>query len=322
MTQELHGNLDLKLGPRELESIDSLIEGSQKICFSGEGETLMAWRSILTLLARPGTGRIFEIISSAFWPKGRLMEFLDEVDAITSSNGDYCNFRVSIDRFHGAKVKHNNLAPLIQRFLGLASGSPQTLGFRSITGEEDYVKTELNQAAESLGLAPSWTQKDELRYKFHLDGHSFGVEFKNVVWPSQSGLIDPCPLPTYISILTRRYNRSFTLGSLEYTKKSPGFDITLNPNGDVVFYGMENEVVGNISREKVDYEAIAEHFDQSKICQTMYTQSFLDFLDVAKKDPEVVDLIEKVNNPYWVIRNLEERFSGKTLEIVSQMDRL
>jgi len=271
----------------------------------------MAWKSILELLRRPGKDRIFEIITSAFWPYSRLDLFLKEVADIVRTNGDVCNLRVSVDEFHDAKVKHDNTSALLSRFLGSNEDGPLTLGFRSITGQEEYVRKKFHDATLALGKTCNWQNDDPLRHTLSIDGTNYLVEYKNVVNPNRSELLDPCPLDKYIRILEERYSRPFTLGSLEYTDKNPGFDITVNPNGDVVFYGMESAVIGNINEQLVDYSRIAEFFQSSELCRTLYRKPFSEILSVLRRDIGLRALVEEVNNPYWIIRFANERMPGK-----------
>ena len=292
-------------------SLDALISGARKICFSGEGETLMAWRSILDLLRRPGSGRVFEIITSAFWPYDRLDRFLHSVASIVRDNRDVCNIRVSVDEFHDAKVRHDNTPALLSRFLNNNVDVPLTLGFRSITGQEEYVRRKFNQAATTLGKKPKWESEDPLRHILTIGDTEFLVEFKNVVMPGKSGISDPCALDRYIEILESRYSRPFTLGSLEYTDENPGFDITVNPNGDVVFYGMESTVIGNVNAELIDYRVISKAFGTSELCQLLYRKPFSEVLSLIRQSERLGALAEEVNNPYWIVRYANERMPGE-----------
>jgi hypothetical protein len=317
MTTELHGELDLSLNEKSLKSLDKLIGNSRKICFSGEGETLMAWKSILKLLNRPGSGRTFEIITSAFWPYDRLNKFLNDVREIISANGDTCNVRVSVDEFHSAKVKHNNISKLISRFLEAGIDPHLTLGFRSITGQEEFVRGVLEAATSGLGAKAVWNSIDPLRHFLTVNSHEFQIDYKNIVSPGPSGLVDPFPLGRYIAELERRYGRPFTLGSLEYSDNNPGFDITVNPNGDVVFYGMENKPIGNVANGLFDYGVVASVFASDPLYQLLYKTPFNEILRDLRRDEEMSTLIDSVNNPYWIVRNAEGKFPGRFESLLS-----
>lgn len=277
----------------------------------------MAWRGILKLMEIPGTKRDFEIITSAHWGIGTLRKFLQKVDAILGRQYDRCRIRVSIDPFHDAKIPNQNISDLISDFLDQKYQNI-TLGFRSITGQADFVEKKLTMAINKLGLNSVIRRYGPLKSSIGASETVFSIDYKNIVNPGIVGLIDPVPLDDYVELISLRHGRSFTLGSLEYANERPGFDITINPNGDVVFYGIETVIAGNIHKEIVSYAEIERTFWGSQIAQAFYMSPFSEILTALRSDKRLAAIIAEVNNPYWITRNLEHRFPEVVFRILTE----
>jgi len=119
--------------------------------------------------------------------------------------------------------------------------------FRSITTDKDFVEKYISEELEKANLSFKLENLDTIKTKLIINSKSFFICYQSIVDPINYGIKDKYDIDTYIGFLEKKYRTDFTLGYLCAEKKL-GLDITINPNGDVLFYGIETEVIGNINR--------------------------------------------------------------------------
>ena len=83
-----------------------------------------------------------------------------------------------------------------------------------------------------------------------------------------------------------------------------GVGVTIKPSGDVYFYGIDNKLLANIHSDTVDMEFFKNIVRNNDFIKTLYTTPFLDLINIFSKNEDVKKLINDVNNPYWVIKEL------------------
>ena len=63
----------------------------------------------------------------------------------------------------------------------------------------------------------------------------------------------------YIEAIESKVNKRFTFGSLNKEPQANGLDITVKPNGGVYLYGIENQRLGNIHFDRIDWQRLVAY---------------------------------------------------------------
>lgn len=66
------------------------------------------------------------------------------------------------------------------------------------------------------------------------------IEYKNLVMPKKT-LINYLDMYAYIKLKGKKLGRPFTLGNQVNDCLDNGLDITIKPNGEIIFYGIDSE---------------------------------------------------------------------------------
>ena len=133
---------------------------------------------------------------------------------------------------------------------------------------------------------------------------TFGIEYKNHVHPYSLQSGQYLDLVGYIAAIEARYEKPFTLGSLNRGAAANGMDVTVKPNGDVHFYGAETVALGNIHTDELSWNGLAAHLRADPLAHTLYTVPFIELISRITDDPVGRNAIRRANNPYWLIKEL------------------
>lgn len=296
----------MELSIKAKQNLASLINSPdvKRISVSGEGEPLnnaKVFHEILEL--SEGDGKAFEFITSGFLPHDKLKSFYEITNALVATKRDSCNIRLSCDHHHIERIQHKPYGFSIRYF---HSDRPKglTFSFRSVDTDRAFTQNYLIDEIEKCGLSVSVESLGVLEDVLIVEGDIFGIDYKNLVHPSQctsSGYLD---LQGYIKAIEDKMDKRFTLGSLNKLPMANGIDLTVKPNGDVFFYGIENEHLGNIHVDQICWKHLAEHIDETPLVRALYTQPFSDLIGRLPVNGLAPGLIKKVNNPYWLIKEM------------------
>lgn len=306
MTKHLHRDEDLVLNDYSLKSIYNLSLQSKKVCISGEGDPLASWKNLYKILENSPKETHFELITSAYWNKSKTEVLLNEISQICESSNSTLGYRISIDQFHELEIKRDVLRILIDIFQSNKFKNI-TLQIRSITGQEKYLFRRLKDTLTITNIAYKIVQINEIEYELQSDKFTIKIQFKPTVNPIEFNYIDSWTIDKYISFLEESRNSYFHIGLLNSSIINPMFDITINPNGDIVLYGLEPYVLGNITQEVFDYELIKQKVFENDNLKDIITIRFIDIINNWRRDKNKVKLIQEVNNPFWIVRNLYNR---------------
>ena len=80
--------------------------------------------------------------------------------------------------------------------------------------------------------------------------------------------------------------------------------ITIKPNGDVYFYGIDSKILANIHFDTLDINFFKEIVKTDKLINTLYTIPFMNHMDKISINDDIEKLINNANNPYWVIKEI------------------
>jgi hypothetical protein len=106
----------------------------------------------------------------------------------------------------------------------------------------------------------------------------------------------------YIKCIEDKIGKQFTLGSLNAEEN--GLDVTIKPNGDVFLYGLEFKKLGNIHEDQISYELITDILLSNNVMRKLYEEPFRDVIFTFSDRAVIEQLIEKVNNPYWLMKEV------------------
>ncbi|MEY8200145.1 MAG: radical SAM protein [Colwellia sp.] len=275
----------------------------KRIAISGEGEPLNNIRVFHEILELSEGGKLFEFITSGFLPHEPLVSFYTKTNDIVKANGDICNIRLSSDYFHIEKIIHKPHGYSLDHWLKNRP-SNLTLSFRSIDIDREFTRNYLSGELKKLSIESVIEQEGVLEDKMIINDHSFGIDYKNLVKPTQVTKSEYLDIYGYIEAIEKKVGKSFTLGSMNKSPQNNGMDVTVKPSGDVYFYGIENIKLGNINSDTLTWESLGILANDTPLIKSLYTKPFVQLIEKIKDSDAVSKLIEKANNPYWVVKDL------------------
>jgi len=275
----------------------------KRISVSGEGEPLNNIKTFHEILGLSTGGRAFEFITSGFLPHEQLAAFYDKTNALAQANGDSCNIRLSSDSYHIEKVKHRAHGFSARYWIEHQPGALR-FSFRSVDTDRAFTRRFLLDEFTSNGVTARLSAGTTLQDELVVGDVSFGIEYKNHVHPHSLQPGQYLDLFAYIGAIEARYEKPFTLGSLNRGAVSNGMDVTIKPNGDVHFYGAETVALGNMHTDELSWPGLAARLQDDPLARRLYTVPFVDLIGKITDDPIARNAIRRANNPYWLIKEL------------------
>lgn len=83
-----------------------------------------------------------------------------------------------------------------------------------------------------------------------------------------------------------------------------GMDVTIKPDGSVLFYGVENTPAGNIHTDRLTWEALEHRVATTPVLRQLYTRPFLEVIAPLAGDDAMARLVKQANNPYWLVKQM------------------
>lgn len=295
--------MSMELSLRAIENLSSLINSPdvKRISVSGEGEPLNNVQVFHQILSLSRGGKTFEFITSGFFPHERLKTFYEHTHAQVKANGDICNIRLSSDSHHIEKIRHRPHGFSIA-YLRNRKTDGLTFSFRSVDTDRVFTQSYLVEELSRWGLDAKIERRGALEDELIVDDQTFGVDYKNLVHPALGTPPGYLDLKGYISAIEEKYLKPFTLGSINKAPLENGLDVTIKPNGDVFFYGIENECFGNIHIDEIDWKQLSQRAEHTPLIRALYTRSFIDLVGRMDDDDLTQSILTTVNNPYWVVK--------------------
>lgn len=296
-------NMDLSMKAKE--NLARLINDPavKRISVSGEGEPLNNIKTFHQILALSCGGKSFEFITSGFLRHEKMFDFYEETNRIVLKNGDKCNIRLSSDSHHVERIKwraHGFSLDYLRRY------HPAGLGFsfRSIDIDRDFTRRYLLDELAAWGIEARIETRNLLEDLLVTDKDQFSIDYKNLVHPASgtpSGYLD---LSGYVAAIEAKINKRFTFGSLNKKPQANGMDVTVKPDGSVYLYGIETRSLGNIHVDQLDWQRMSIWLRNDPLAKTLYTQPLTELLVRLEDNEQLRSCIEKVNNPYWLVKEL------------------
>lgn len=296
-------NMELSMMARK--NLTELINAPEvkRISISGEGEPLNNAKVFHEILGLSEGGKSFEFITSGFYPHDQMAEFYDKTNRVVLANGDTCNIRLSVDSHHIEKVKwraHGFTLDLLRRrrLQGLS------FSFRSIDIDRDFTREYLKSELACWGLETAIESLSVLEDLMMVNGDCFSIDYKNLVHPAPETAPGYLDMLGYIKAIESKINKPFTFGSLNKLPQANGLDVTIKPNGDIYLYGIENQCLGNIHFDQVDWRRLVDHVRETPLARVLYTQPLTELLVRSDNIDLLRSVITKANNPYWLVKEL------------------
>ena len=316
----LHRNhrneINLSITNNVRSRLKKFINDSKKVGISGEGEPLNNQNCIFDILSLGHGGKKFDLITSTDVPSETLNSFIDKAIMITTENNNTLRLRISVDRFHCNRNQEKNISLLFKRLLMTNNTNHNLeLAFRSITTDVDFVKKYLNSIVQGIGGYAEWIYRDALGYLMRIDLNNIEVDFQSIIKPRESNMKDIFTVEEYILLLEKRFKRPFTFGNME-TEGKPGLDVTIRPNGDIVFYGLECEKIGNIYQDDTNYNNVEQFIENSPFYRSFILTPFKNIIYTLRKNGQFSKMIDEINNPYWIVREIYNVHPEEIKEIV------
>lgn len=277
----------------------------KRISISGEGEPLNNLEVFHEILNLSGGGKRFEFITSGFFPHAKMVDFYDETNRIVSAKKDTCNIRLSADSHHIEKIKWRAHG-LSLDYLRRHQPSGLTFSFRSIDTDRNYTRRYLTEELHQWGIDAHINEIGPLEDMLVVSQEHFGIDYKNLVHSTigtPKGYLD---MLGYIAAIEAKVRKQFTFGSLNQAPQTNGMDVTIKPNGDIYLYGIETKSLGNIHFSQLDWESLQALLLNDPLARTLYTRPLTDLLCQLGNPDLVHSITSRVNNPYWLIKELSK----------------
>ena len=291
--------IDLELDRRARSSLSALINADDidVVTISGEGEPFSYFEGVKRVLSLSHGGRDIHILTKGLKVRE---EHLRELERIAHERGDSYVIRLSMDRGHAEKIPFHHYRSLFRMMRSSCLG----FAVRSVFEDRHLVRDTIGELLDGDCVPFVFESPNPLDDKFITRSDVIAVTYKAFVHPHKVGVIPELDMWGYVREIEKTCNRPFTLGHLRAVGAQPGLDITVKPTGDVVFYGAEFRSFGDIHNDQPSIESLLAARETHPWLKALYRRPFLDCITSLCGDPEVERLVREVNNPYWVIREL------------------
>lgn len=297
--------MSMELSTLARENLAGLINtpSVKRISISGEGEPLNNVKVFHEILGLSNGGKRFEFITSGFFPHPKMAEFYDETDRIVTANGDTCNIRLSADSHHIEKIKWRAHGFSLC-YLQSREPSGLSFSFRSIDTDRKFTRQYLTQELRHWGMEADITELGPLEDVLLVGEQRFGIDYKNLVHPAAGTPKGYLDMQGYITAIEAKVNKHFTFGSLNQPPQANGMDVTIKPNGDMYLYGIETQRLGNLHFDRLDWQRLQACLLRNPLARALYTQPLTELLSRLDNTDLLRSIITRVNNPYWLVKEL------------------
>lgn len=296
---------NMELSDQAIDNLRTLINTPdvKRISISGEGEPLNNIKVFHQIIQLSDGGKAFEFITSGFFPHNELSKFYEKTNNILMSNGDTCNIRLSSDSYHIERIKHRPHGFSLQYW---RDHTPKALSFsfRSIDTDRTFTRDYLLSELQRWSITGLIEHCGILEDRLIVEDYAFGIDYKNLVHPSESAPVGYLDLHGYVNAIEAKTTKRFTLGSQNTPPMQNGMDLTIKPNGEVHFYGIENIAMGNIHVDQFNWKRLEERITETPLIHHLYSRPFMDMINNLSESEVAQNLIRKTNNPYWLIKEL------------------
>lgn len=311
--------MSLHLNRISSENIHRLINhpGTDCIFISGEGEPFSNEFTLKQILNLSKGGKKFQIVTNGLWEKSSVPERFHELNRIAQKNDDQYTVRLSIDSYHSHKI---GLECYKQFFDFIESSSDEvpnvSLAIRGLVEDKSYIRKLISKIILKLKINHELREISILEDELSIKNTTIHINYKNLVNPYILGRCNPFKLGDYIIAIEKKCKKTFTLGNLNTIKGNKGLNLTIKPDGDIFFYGAEIHPYGNVFTDRLGIKRFTKIVNENPLIKTLYTFPFYDLINKLRKNPELSNRIDEINNPYWIIKGLYKTHKEEICKII------
>lgn len=272
---------------------------------SGEGEPFNNEKTIVDILSLSTGGNNFQIVTNGSWFNGLAEKRLDKYMSLAAEKGDEYSLRLSIDSYHSEKMPFERY----KKFFEIASkgnfGDSFSLCIRSVAEDKLFMKEFLNEVLSSNNISYKLVDEGPLDQSLLFANNSIPIVYKNLVNPikkNEYSMID------YLNALEEKFQKPFTMGNMKSSCADKGLDFTVKPNGNVFYFGIEVEPIGNILHDNIPIESLEAEVNGNGLVNRLYALPFKNIVSELNSNPDIKKEIERINNPYWIVKELYPQF--------------
>ncbi len=297
---------ELHLNETSRANLSTLINdpGTSHIIISGEGEPFNNYPTLMELLALSKGDRYYQIITHGNWNGKNIYPQLAELHEHAKQHGDRYSMRFSFDSDHITQVGNERYKEILYVASQLNSHMLNVIiALRSLIEEKQQVRNTLRNYLHEMNISFKMIPESELDDAIVFpNGATVNVNYKNIVNPGKLYGRKAFPMIEYIESLERKYGKQFTFGNMAAKRAPNGLDLTVKPEGDVLFYGIEIQSFENIFQGKLDMKYYQDTVRNNPILHLLYTIPFKDILRRLSQNPKLAKELTDINNPFWVVK--------------------
>jgi len=310
--------IDLKLNKKAKITISNILNQpeTERLIISGEGEPFNNINCIYDILKLSKGNKKIQIITNGLWLiSDNSKKILNRLDNLQDENNDKYQIRISFDTFHIKRIGKENYKKIIQKIIQYREESGYIeICFRGILEEKDNVLSMLNREFLEDSQKVKIESISRLETNIIINkNQKINFIFKNLI--DLDNIKKQNSFEEYIRSLEEIYKKPFTLGHLKMEEN--GMDITIKPNGDLFFYGAEIYPIFNIFFDEIDIKKLQNALIKNKILKKLYTIPLLELIKSLKKYKPFENIIQSINNPYWIIKRMYEKDKNKFEELIN-----
>ena len=306
MYQDRQGSTALSLPAGRKTVLHRLARESDHVSVSGEGEPLRTPGLILEVLSAVQTGVPMVVITSGDAPWAEVEDLLNQLSLLGEAKKANIVFRLSIDRWHYARVRYRNYLPIVRWFGELEDSSRLCLAFRGVLSDRSNVSRMLRHALTSGGLAPTVESVSPLRDKVTLGGRSWPVIYRQHVLPEFVRMQLEGGILAYIGAYERTHGRRFFLGCFDPLTGEQGVSLTVKPDGRVQLYGLDPMTEWSLGDADLSVAAVRNTIRSRKDLAAPFVVPLREVLDALSHEEVYQGVVKSASNPYWLMRALHE----------------
>lgn len=318
------------------ESIESLVNGAQAVVFSGGGEPLLNMNMLKETMNMEENKR-FIITTGIGKSLEKLEEDFETINAICKEKNSTCAIRISLDHFHADQINYEEkLSKIIKWFADNKWEACNRCFFRTTFVDKEFVDNVLRTIAEKEKWEYKLIDESAIVTKAMINGKEFRIVMRPTINPEKFKVTDKYNLKEYLDVMdSLNKNSKFFLGKPQgcrvcrgcFGKEDNGqcdlmddLDVTITAKGDVYLYGAELSVLGNIYEEHVTFDLIKERMRLIPEYEILQKYTIREVIESLLQDEKIGPLVEKVNYPYAIMRNLLKEHEKELKTILNQLN--
>lgn len=317
------------------ESLKALVNGAQAVVFSGGGEPLLNMEMLKETMNMQ-TGKRFIITTGIGKSLEKLEKDFDSINSICKKNNSTCAIRISLDHFHADQINYEEkLSQIIKWFADEKWDACNNCFFRTTFVDKEFVNKIFTKITENENWNYKLIDESAIVSKALINGKEFRIVMRPTINPEKFKVEDKYNLREYLDVMDSfNKNSEYYLGKPQgcrvcrgcFGKNDNGqcdlmddLDVTITAKGDVYLYGAELSVLGNIYDEIVTFDLIKERMKLIPEYEILQKHTIREVIEKLLQNERIGPLVEKVNYPYAIMRNLLKEHENELKLILNEL---